>query len=185
MAGVEDASPHDKPAPNASTKQTPTPTPTPSPSKAAAAESLPIKKTGEIMLGFALSIIFLVIFCVIVHLLLKQHRQKYPNGRPKKKKKKKTKAKDLEKGMVELHSVDKKIYEAAGEQVVLCELPEDAPPRQELDAGDVFPLSPLERTYTGTTGVSATTSDWPLTPDIVVSPAEPEPRHLAVYWQTR
>lgn len=143
------------------------------------------------MLGFALSIIFLVVFCIIVHLLLKQHRQKYPNGKPKKKKKQKKKAKDLEKGTVELHSVDKKIYEAAGEQVVLCELDSEAPPRQELDSGDVIlPLSPLERTYTGTTGVSAaSTADWPLTPNIVVSPAEPppefEPRRLATYWQTR
>lgn len=182
MAGAEDTTPHDKPAPNASD------TPTSTPSEAASTESIPIKKTGEIMLGFALSIIFLVVFCIIIHLLLKQRRQKYPNGRSKKKKKQKKKAKDLEKGTIELHSVDKKIYEAAGEQVVLCEL-EDAPPRQELDGGDViFPISPLERTYTGTTGVSAaTTADWPLTPDIVVSPADPypEPRRLATYWQTR
>jgi Na+-transporting methylmalonyl-CoA/oxaloacetate decarboxylase gamma subunit len=189
MAGSEDLHPHEKPdAPKASPTTAPTPVPTQS--QAAAEESLPIKKTGEIMLGFALAIIFLVILCIIIHLLLKHHRQKYPNG--KRKKKKKSKPKDLEKGTVELHSVDKKVYEAAGTQVILCELPEDAPPRQELDAGDVFPISPLERTYTGTTGVSRmSTEDWPLTPDIVISPADqlppepPAPRRLATYWQTR
>lgn len=138
------------------------------------------------MLGFALAIIFLVIFCIIVHLLLKQHRQKYPNGRPKKKKKpKKETTKDLEKGTVELHSIDRKVFEASGTQVVLCELPEDAPPRHELDAGYVLPVSPLERTYTGTTGATGTTaSDYNGEP--LVSPADPLPdQHLAVYWQSR
>jgi hypothetical protein len=179
MAGGEDSNVHEGPAtPDASS--TPTPSPTPH-----VAESIPIKKTGEIMLGFALAIVFLVIFCIIVHLLLKQHRQKYPKGKPKKKKKKK---KDLEKGTVELHSIDKKVFEAAGTQVVLAELPEDAPPRAELDGGYVFPISPLERTFTGTTRMTGTTaSDMEITPDPLVSPMEPWPegRHLAVYWQTR
>jgi hypothetical protein len=175
MAGGEDTNPHDKPA-----SSTPTPDPTSVPEPEG---SVPLKKTGEIMLGFALSIIFIVIFCVIIHLLLKQHRQKYPNGKKKKKKKQK---KDLEAGTSELHSIDKKIYEAGGTEVVLCELPEEAPPRHEMDAGFVFPFSPLERTMTGTTEMTGTTSsEMIVSPESAVPPEDPFGRRMAVYWQTR
>ncbi|KAF2279010.1 uncharacterized protein EI97DRAFT_440496 [Westerdykella ornata] len=182
MGGGEDVKIHDSPASPPSS-----PTPSPSGTQNGTTEAIPLKKTGEMMLGFALAIVFLVIFCIIIHLLLKQHRQRYPNGRPKKKKMKKPKDTDLEKGTVELHSVDRKVFEAASTQVVLCELPEDAPPRHELDAGYVLPVSPLERTLTGTTGVTGTTvSDMESNREPLVSPAEPLPaQHLAVYWQTR
>lgn len=184
MAGGEDSSEHNE---NPSKPQsTPTPTPSSPPTKNASGG---LAKTGEIMLGFALSIIFIVICCVVIHLLLKWNRQRYPNGRPNKKKRKKKKP-DLEKGTIELHSVDKKVFEAGGTQVVLCELPEDAPPIHEMDAGEIpFPFSPIERTMTGATGMTGTTraSSLQFTPDEMVSPEDPWPegRHLAVYWSSR
>jgi hypothetical protein len=179
MAGGEDAVPHSGPSTTNGTIASPTPTPYQDASKTT------IQKTGEAMLGFALAIIFIVIACVITHLLLKERRKKAArNGTSKNKKKTgaKKKKKDLESGGVELHSVDKKVFEAAGVEVVLCELPEDAPPRQELDAGDdAFPFSPLERGYTGTT-----TSSIQFSPD-AISPEDPWPegRQLAAYWAMR
>lgn len=136
------------------------------------------------MIGFALAIIFIVIFSVIIHLLLKHRRQ---NG-PRRKKNKKTKKKDIEsRGTIELHSVDKKIFEAGGTQVVLCELPSEAPPRQEMEAGlsgfifPFSPISPLERAYTGTT-----TSSFQFNLD-EISPQTPLPsgHQFAAYWAAR
>jgi hypothetical protein len=176
--GNEDANPHEG---EASPHSTPKPAPPPTNNEG----GIPLHKTGEIMLGLSLTIILIVIICVIAHLLLKERRKRYPNGRPKKKKKKKT---DLEKGTVELHSIDKKVFEAGGTEVVLCELPE-APPIQELDGGFggfVFPFSPMERSMTGTTDVTDVEgSDMEISP-AVVSPVSPWPEQpLAVYWSSR
>ncbi|KAH7131843.1 hypothetical protein B0J11DRAFT_209285 [Dendryphion nanum] len=129
-------------------------------------------KTGEIMLVFAMVIIFLVILFVSCHLIMKSRGGVLFRRRKKEKKQPK---KDIEaQPSSELHSADKKVFEVQGTQVVLCELPE-APPLQEMEANTIF--TPIERTMTDTS-----------TLNMEVSPAEnpwPEGRELAVYWSMR
>lgn len=181
MAGGEDSSPH------TGEKAT---TPTPAPSSAAPAKTkdiLPLETTGQIMIGISLLIILLVITCCIVHLIRKQRRQQYPNGKPKRRKNNTKLPKDLEKGTVELHSVDKQVFEVGGS--VLYELPADAHPRQELDAGMEEMMlrdltTPMERSMTGTTRVTDATDEIQPASPAVVSPMEAWPtRALAMYWQ--
>ena len=171
MGGSEDTNPHRAPA-----SSQPTPGATQYPIK----DNGPgIQKTGEIMLILALVIIFIVCACIALHLVVRQRRRS-PVWRAKKEEKRRqkmTKKSKKEQNVSELHSVDKKIFEAAGTQVVLAELAE-APPLQELEAG-VFSMS-IERAMTVTT-----TSDVELTS--AISPEDPWPRgrELAVYWATR
>ncbi|KAF2019180.1 hypothetical protein BU24DRAFT_114727 [Aaosphaeria arxii CBS 175.79] len=135
-----------------------------------------LAKTGEIMLIFALVIIFMVIFFIAVHLTMKRRSQRFWGMKSKEKKKKKEKDPEKAQSTSELHSTDKKVFEAEGTAVTLCELPQDAPPLQELEADMTFP--PLERYR----------SDDSSTLEIVVSPADnpwPEGRELAVYWSAR
>lgn len=131
-------------------------------------------KTGEIMLVFALVIIFLVILFVTCHFIMKSRGGLGQCCKGRKKAKKQPK-KDIEaQSSSELHSSDKKVFEVAGTQVVLCELPE-APPLQEMEAAVIF--TPIERTFTGAS-----------TLNMEVSPAEnpwPEGRELAIYWSMR
>lgn len=187
--GGEDSQPHNP----SSSNSTPVPSPDPDASKKSA---FTLQKTGEVMLVFALVIIFIVIFCVALHLVLKQRRQHRRRNGPKAKKEKTKKTKkDRNSGNTpELHSVEKKVFEAAGTQVVLCELPEDAPPLQELEAGEIpfdYPFSPVERRMTAMTATTTTTTTT-TTSEIEFNPGEvtpmdpwPEGRQLAMYWAGR
>lgn len=179
MGGGEDASPHNTEGQNS-------PTPPSSPAPAKSKDILPLETSGEIMIGISLFIILVVIVCCIAHLIRKQRRERYPHGKPKSKEKTNA-AKDLEKGTFELHSADKQIFEVGGSEMVLCELPADAHPRQEMYAGFddlVSPFTPIERTMTGTT-VTDATDEIQLVSPAVVSSIQPWPeRTLAVYWQT-
>ncbi|KAF2656152.1 hypothetical protein K491DRAFT_715691 [Lophiostoma macrostomum CBS 122681] len=138
------------------------------------AGGVPMQKTGEIMLIVSLVIIFIVILSMTVHLFIRHRYRRNPQKRPKK---------DLESTVSsELHSTDKKVFEAAGTEVILCELPPEAPPLQELDAGEV--ITPLQRAYTGTTRYSEYDFDFgfdAVSPEDVV----PQNRQMAVYWSAR
>jgi H+/gluconate symporter-like permease len=199
MAGGEDSQPHNPVAPNASS------TPTPAPSQAAKDNGFTLQKTGEIMLGFGLSIIFLVIFFVTLHLILKQRRKmglrkKKRMGKQKQKKATEETRETRETGETppELHSAIRPVFEAAGTEVVLCELPQDAPPLQELEAGEWSlpiqrPASVLTTTTMTSVMTGTTTSEIEYNPydteygPYEVSPMDPSPhgRHLAAYWAMR
>jgi heme/copper-type cytochrome/quinol oxidase subunit 2 len=135
-----------------------------------------MQKTGEIMLIVSLIIIFIVILSMTVHLFIRHRYRRSPRKEPKK---------DLESTVSsELHSTDKKVFEAAGTEVVLCELPPEAPPLIELDAGDVHVITPIQRAYTGTTRSTEWEFDFGFD---AVSPEDvlPRDRQMAQYWSAR
>ncbi|KAF1996934.1 hypothetical protein P154DRAFT_579417 [Amniculicola lignicola CBS 123094] len=111
-----------------------TQTPTPEPTKKTENNSSPsVAKAGQLMLIFAMLLIFLVIFCVTLHFWLQRRKRQQRGTRTKRSKD--TIRRQSAPQTSELDSRERKVHELAG--TIVCEIPGIPDPvPQELDAQD-------------------------------------------------